>query len=230
MEVNSAFDLKEIKSIFIKEYVDNGVRRMWEDNASSFIQKLKETRHMLTEDAEFVFKHAVKNENLSVDVSITINIPSTAPVYETFNKVVADSGSTLHVSKQLHTNKKKPIANLIVNNDDGLLTLETMEASASVGARGWMEICIKSKNCPPYKSDISKRLEEIFDLTLQVSSEIKELGFLSESDSIKSLVQCISSYTAIGTMCNIPIGIDGYECKDTKYEPYSYYNLEIHKP
>ena len=194
MEVNNVFDLKEIKSLFIKEYVANGARRMWEDNASSFIQKLKETQNSLTEDAEFVFKHAVDSENLSVDVSITINIPSTAPVYETFNKVVADSGSTLHVSM------------------------------------GWMEICIKSKNCPPYKSDISKRLEEIFDLTLQVSSEIKELCFLSESDSIKSLAQCISSYTAIGTMCNIPIGIDGYECKDTKYEPYSYYNLEIHKP
>ena len=195
MEVNSAFDLKEIKSIFIKEYVDNGVRRMLGVfSASSFIQRLNETRHMLTEDAEFVFKHAVKNENLSVDVSITINIPSTAPVYEVFNKVVADSGSTLHVS------------------------------------RGWMEICIKSKNCPPYKLDIIKRLEEIFDLTLQVSSEIKELGFLSESDSIKSLAQCISSHTDNGTMCNIPIGTDGYECKDTKYEPYSYYNLEIHKP
>lgn len=191
MEFNNVFDLKEIKSLFIKEYVDNGVRRMLGVfSASSFIQRLNE----MTEDAEFVFKHAIKSENLSVDVSITINIPSTAPVYETFNKVVSDSGSTLHVS------------------------------------RGWMEICIKSKNCPPYKSDISKRLEEIFDLTLQVSSEIKELCFLSESDSIKSLVQCISSYTAIGTMCNIPIGIDGYECKDTKYEPYSYYNLEIHKP
>lgn len=191
MEVNSAFDLKEIKSIFIKEYVDNGVRRMLGVfSASSFIQRLNE----LTEDAEFVFKHAIKSENLSVDVSVAINIPSTAPVYEVFNKVVADSGSTLHVS------------------------------------RGWMEICIKSKNCPPYKLDIIKRLEEIFDLILQVSSEVKELCFLSESDSIKSLVQCISSYTAIGTMCNIPIGIDGYECKDTKYEPYSYYNLEIHKP
>ena len=190
MEVNSAFDLKEIKSIFIKEYVDNGVRRMLGVfSASSFIQRLNE----LTEDAEFVFKHAIKSENLSVDVSVAINIPSTAPVYEVFNKVVADSGSTLHVS------------------------------------RGWMEICIKSKNCPPYKLDIIKRLEEIFDLILQVSSEVKELCFLSESDSIKSLVQCISSYTAIGTMCNIPIGIDGYECKDTKYEPYSYYNLEINK-
>ena len=190
MEVNSAFDLKEIKSIFIKEYVDNGVRRMLGVfSASSFIQRLNE----LTEDAEFAFKHAIKSENLSVDVSVAINIPSTAPVYEVFNKVVADSGSTLHVS------------------------------------RGWMEICIKSKNCPPYKLDIIKRLEEIFDLILQVSSEVKELCFLSESDSIKSLVQCISSYTAIGTMCNIPIGTDGYECKDTKYEPYSYYNLEIHK-
>ena len=194
MEVNSAFDLKEIKSIFIKEYVDNGVRRMWEDNASSFIQKLKETRHMLTEDAEFVFKHAIKSENLSVDVSVAINIPSTAPVYEVFNKVVADSGSTLHVS------------------------------------RWWTEICIKSKNCPPYKHDISKRLRDIFDLTLQVSSDIKELGFISESDSIKNLVQCISSHTDNGTMCNILIGTDGHECKDTKYEPYSYYNLEIHKP
>ena len=191
MEVNNVFDLKEIKSLFIKEYVDNGVRRMLGVfSASSFIQRLNE----LTEDAEFVFKHAIKSENLSVDVSVAINIPSTAPVYEVFNKVVADSGSTLHVS------------------------------------RGWMEICIKSKNCPPYKLDIIKRLEEIFDLILQVSSEVKELCFLSESDSIKSLVQCISSYTAIGTMCNIPIGIDGYECKDTKYEPYSYYNLEIHKP
>ena len=191
MEFNNVFDLKEIKSLFIKEYVDNGVRRMLGVfSASSFIQRLNE----LTEDAEFVFKHAIKSENLSVDVSVAINIPSTAPVYEVFNKVVADSGSTLHVS------------------------------------RGWMEICIKSKNCPPYKLDIIKRLEEIFDLILQVSSEVKELCFLSESDSIKSLVQCISSYTAIGTMCNIPIGIDGYECKDTKYEPYSYYNLEIHKP
>jgi hypothetical protein len=194
MEFNNVFDLKEIKSLFIKEYVANGVKRMWEDNASSFIQKLKETKNSLTEDAEFVFKHAIKSENFSVDVSVAINIPSTAPVYETFNKVVADSGSTLHVSG------------------------------------GWVEIYIKSKNCPPYKSDISKRLEEIFDLTLQVSSEVKELGFISESDSIKSLAQCMSSHTDNGTMCNIPIGTDGYECKDTKYEPYSYYNLEIHKP
>ena len=48
------------------------------------------------------------------------------------NKMTVSRTVLLDIAKQLHTNKKKPIANLIVNNDDGLLTLETLNASASV--------------------------------------------------------------------------------------------------
>jgi len=194
MNTERIFNSNTIEKLFIDEYVKKGVKRLWEDNASNFIQKLREIKKNLTKDAEIAVKDASDSGTLLVDVSVTFNIPSTAPVYEVINRIVSEDGFLLCVS------------------------------------RGWSEVCVKSTNCPAYKSAISKRFKEIFKLITKVSSEIRKQGFVSDSDDIKMLVQFVSSFISHGTMYDTPIGKEGNECKDTKYEPYSYYNLEIHKP
>ena len=99
MNTERIFNSNTIEKLFIDEYVKKGVKRLWEDNASNFIQKLREIKKNLTTDAEIAVKDATDSGTLLVDVSLTFNIPSTAPVYDVLNKIVSEGSSLLHVSR-----------------------------------------------------------------------------------------------------------------------------------